>query len=320
MKRKILITGGQGFIGSSLTNKLLKLGHEVATLDAQLHFIENPEYYKRCLLLRKKRFKNKPSKVYKGDIRNFDEIKKIVFSFKPHTIIHLAGLPMARVLQNHKHEMIPINLNGTLNVLRAFEESTATRFVYTSSSMVYGHFKQTPQSEQFILDPINEYGATKAAGEYFVKQSQKEWVIVRPTSVYGFADCANRVTQLLIDAAYLKKPAWVVQGETLDFSYVEDVVEGFVKCAIMPKANQQTFNISRGVARAAAEFAAILQNYFPDFRYEIRNHENQQVWRGPQDITKAMTLLNFAPQYDIEKGIKEILEFNEQYDFYNFSK
>jgi len=51
--------------------------------------------------------------------------------------------------------------------------------------MVYGHFKQTPQSEQFMLDPINEYGATKAAGEYFVKLSKKEWVIVRPTSVYG---------------------------------------------------------------------------------------------------------------------------------------
>lgn len=319
MKRKIFITGGQGFIGSSLADKLLRQGHEVASFDSLLHFIENPQYYNRCLELRKKRFRRKLSKTYHGDIRNFDEIKKAILDFKPHTVIHLAGLPMARVLENHKQEMIPINLYGTLNVLKVFEESKAERFVYTSSSMVYGHFKQTPQSEQFILDPINEYGATKAAGEYFVKLSKKEWVIVRPTSVYGFADCANRVTQLLLDAAYLKKPAWVVQGETLDFSYIEDVTDGFVKCATMPAATYQTFNISRGESRAASEFAQILKGYFPDFEFEIRKPGNQQVWRGPQDISKAQALLGFSPKYDIDKGIEEILLLNKKYDFYNFS-
>lgn len=318
MKRKILITGGQGFIGSALTQKLLKLGHDVATFDALLHFIENPSYYNRCLELRKKKFRNRTSKVYEGDVRNIDEIRKALKDFKPHIVIHLAGLPMARVHENHKEEMTPINMYGTLNALKAFEESKAVRFVYTSSSMAYGHFKQTPQTEQFILDPINEYGATKAAGEYFVKLSNKEWVIVRPTSVYGFADCANRVSQLLIDAAAMKRSAWVVESETLDFSYIDDVAEGFVKCATLPAANQQTFNISRGESRAVTEYAEIVKKYYPRFEYEVRKPQNQQVWRGPQDISKARAMLGFNPKYDIEQGIAETVEYNKKYNFYNF--
>jgi UDP-glucose 4-epimerase len=318
MKKKIFVTGGHGFIGSALINKLVKQGHEVASFDAFLHFIENPSYYKQSLTLRKKRFKNRASKTYLGDIRNFDEIKKAINDFRPKVVVHLAGLPMARVHPKHKEEMTPINMHGTLNVLKAFEESKAERFVYTSSSMAYGHFKQTPQSENFILDPNNEYGATKAAGEYFVKLSQKEWVIVRPTSVYGFADCANRVTQLLLDAAFLKKPAWVVKGETLDFSYVDDVADGFVKCITLAKANHETFNISRGEARGATEFAEIIKQYFPNFVYEIREPSSQQVWRGPQDISKARSLLGFDPKYSIEKGVKETIKLIEKYDFYNF--
>src|SRR5438105_12085273 len=115
--------------------------------------------------------------------------------------------------------------------------------------MSYGHFLRTPQSEDVALNPISVYGGTKAAGEYFVKLSKKEWVIVRPTSVYGFTDCANRVSQLLMDAAVLGRDAWVIDGETLDFSYVADIVAGIIKCILLPEANQETFNISRGEAR-----------------------------------------------------------------------
>lgn len=315
MKQRIFITGGEGFIGSSLIHNLSKRGYETGSYDALLNFSDNAAYYKQCLRLRKKLL-SAPSKKYHGDIRNIRSLDKAVKDFRPDVIVHLAGLPMARTLQKFTDEMIPINLHGTMNVLEVFEKSKAQRLVYTSSSMAYGHFKQTPQTEDFILEPVNAYGACKAAGEYFVRLSKKDWVIIRPTSVYGFADCSNRVSQLLIDAANLKKTAWVVKGETLDFSYIDDVSDGFMRAISMPRANHETFNISRGEARAASEFAEIVKKHFPDFTYDVRKPTTQQVYRGPQDIQKARKLLGFSPRFAIEDGIDKIQEFIEEYNFY----
>ncbi len=315
MKKRVFITGGDGFIGSSLIHALASKGLETASFDANLNFIDNEPYYRRCLSVRQKHFRT-PSKRYRGDIRNIASLRRAVNDFHPNVIVHLAGLPMARVLQKYQDVLIPINLYGTINVLDVFEKSSADRLVYTSSSMAYGHFKQTPQSENFILDPVNAYGACKAAGEYFVKLCNKEWSIVRPTSVYGFADCGNRVTQLLLDAAFLRRKVWVVRGETLDFSYVDDVAEGFVLAALHPAANHEIFNISHGESRAAVEFADLVKQFIPDFTYEVREPSVQQVYRGPQDISKAKKMLGYSPRYAIEKGIDTIRELVNRYHFY----
>lgn len=317
MATRILVTGGEGFIGSHVIDKLVRRGFKTASFDANLNFIDNPKYYKRCLLSRKRLLKQ-PLKTYKGDIRSIDRIRRVVKDFKPDIIVHLAAIPMARVAEKFITEMIPINLQGSLNVLEVFENSKTEKLIYISSSMAYGHFKQTPQSEDFILEPENLYGVTKAAGEYFVKLSKKDWVIIRATSVYGFTDCANRVTQLLMDAAHFNKTAWVVKGETLDFSYIDDVVAGFIRCILTPQAVGNIINISRGEARAAEEFAKVLKQYFPDFKYEIREPSDHQVWRGPMDITRARTLLKFEPKYSIEDGIRETIKLIKKYNFYNF--
>lgn len=314
---KVFVTGGEGFIGSFLIDHLIRGGLEIASFDANLNFINNPTYYQKCMKLRQKILKQ-PSKKYRGDIRNKEEIQKAIRDFNPDIIVHLAGLPMARVPQNYADLMIPINMQGTFNILQVFEESKAKRFVFASSSMAYGHFKQTPQTEESVLDPINTYGATKAAAEYFVKLSKKEWVIIRATSVYGFTDCANRVTQILIDAANQNKDAWIVEGETLDFSYIDDVVDGYTKCILLKEAARNTFNISRGETRSAEEFASLLKQYFPKFKFEVRKPDGYQVWRGPMDITKAKSILQFSPKFNIENGIEKILRLSKEYNFYNF--
>jgi len=314
---KIFVTGGTGFIGSHLVDLLVETGHEVASYDASLNFIDRPDYHKRCLDLRRKYIKNHPHKKYAGDIRDIGTLRENIQDFGPEIVVHLAGLPMARVADHYKKEMSSINMQGTLNVVEVFNElSSARRLVYTSSSMAYGHFKQHPQGETSILDPVNEYGACKAAGEYFVKLSEKEWVIVRPTSVYGFTDCANRVTQLLMDRAYVKKPAWVVKGEALDFSYVKDVAKGFFSCVTVKEANHDTFNISRGDSRSTEELAKLYKTHFSDFVYEVKEPEKQQVWRGPLDISSARDKLKFDPEYDLEDGVEETLKLVKEYNFY----
>lgn len=316
MKEKIFVTGGAGFIGSNVIHKLAYLGYETASFDANLNFINNDLYYEKCITHRKKIY-NSASKIYYGDIRKKRDLASAVADFKPNIIVHLAGIPTARPLKKYRNLMVEFNLLGTLNTLEIFEKSSAAKFVYTSSSMAYGHFRQFPQSEQSILNTTNSYGACKAASEYFIGLSKKDWVIVRPTSVYGFADCANRVSQLILDAAYLKRNIWVVKGETLDFSYIDDVVDGFVSAITTNEANGHIFNISRGEARQTQEFAEIVKKYFPDFTYEIRDPDLQQVSRGPLDISKAKEILNFNPQYSIEKGVEKIIQQNQEYNFYS---
>ncbi len=319
---RIFITGGKGFIGRNLVSKLLKLNHEVATFDKDFSFSKNPDYHKNSLRIREKYFKLKRNvQDIKGDIRDREHLRKAVEEFKPDVIVNLAGLPMARIAPEFRDDMTTINMQGAINVLDVFEDSqTAQKIIYTSSSMAYGHFTQVPQGEDSLLNPINTYGAAKAAGEYFTKLSKKEWVIIRPTSVYGFTDCANRVTQLLIDAAATGKPAWVVKGETLDFSYVDDVAEGFVKCITLPQAIYQTMNISRGEAVAASHYAELVKKHYPKFEYEVREPNAQQVWRGPLDITRAKNTLDFDPQYGIEKGLEETINLINEYGFYDFLK
>lgn len=313
---KILVTGGTGFIGSALVNKLLEHKHKVAVFDNRSNFIDNPKYYKAALLHRKKLYKRKPDLDIRADIRSTTAIKQVFGKFNPEVVVHLAAISMARVLPHYEDLMIPINMVGTFNVLNTFEKSNSSKkIIYPSSSMAYGHFAQSPQPEDVLLNPTNCYGATKAAGEYFVKLSKKEWVIVRPTSVYGYTDCANRVTQLLLDAALTEKPAWVVKGESLDFSYVDDVVDGFIRCIESSSALYQTFNISRGEPRAASDFAEILKKYFPKFKYEVREPSTQQVWRGALDISKAKKFLEFQPKYNIEEGIKKILTLVKKYNW-----
>lgn len=313
---KILVTGGAGFIGSALVDKLIEKENEVGIFDNKINFINKPKYYKAALEDRKKIYKRKPHFYFDGDIRHKEALEKAFEQFRPEIVIHLAGLPMARPIAEYESLMIPVNMYGTLNVLEVFEKSpSAQKIIYTSSSMSYGHFTQAPQPEDVILNPINSYGATKAAGEYFVKLSKKEWVIVRPTSVYGYTDCANRVTQLLLDAALSNKPAWIVKGETLDFSYIDDVVDGFVKCSLMHSAVYQTFNISRGEPRPAADFAQVLKQYFPNFTYEVREPTSQQVFRGALDISRARKFLGFDPKYSIEDGIKKTLALVKKYQW-----
>lgn len=311
---RILVTGGSGFIGSHLVEKLISLKHTVCVFDNYQNFSENPFYYKKALSFRKRIFKNKPYKIFKEDIRKISKLNHAFKYFQPEIVIHLAGLPMARPPKKQAKKMIPINLMGSINVIKAYDKCLSSkRLIYISSSMAYGHFLEDFQKEDSILNPMNYYGATKAAGEYFVKLLNKDWVIVRPICIYGFTDCANRVTQLLVDAAYTGKSAWIVEGEKLDLTYVDDFVEGLIKCITSPKASKQTINISSGKAVSVKYFANLVKKQFPNFSFEIRKPPHDQVNRGGFNITRAKKILKFKPKYNIKKGLEKTLSLIKQY-------
>lgn len=316
---KIFITGGLGFIGTYLAKALADRGDDVVVYDNMFNFIhpEKSTYYH--MLLWRLNYLNNKVKIVRGDIRVQKTLIRCIKDFNPDAIVHLAALAVAQKTREFPDEATTINVNGTLNVLESVRElKNLKKMIFFSSSFVYGHFKYEPADEVHSLDPIDIYGGTKLTGEIFTKTYCKElsfpYVIIRPSAVYGYGDANQRVSGLLIENAYKGKPL-ILHDETsrLDFTYVEDLVQGTILCIDSEKANNETFNLTCGRARTLKEYAEILKGIFPNLKIEKKVPDIIRPKRGTLDIKKAVKLLGYKPRYSIEEGIKEYADRIKKY-------
>jgi UDP-glucose 4-epimerase len=318
-KERILVVGGAGFIGSHICKKLVKLGHEVAIFDLFLQYLPSAEYnYQDVLQYRLKDLIEKGVKINRGDVRYKENIENVIDDFRPSRIIHLAAMPLSNISNVFIDEALESTITSTTNILQIIRKRKfVKRFVYTSSSMVYGDFKYTPADEEHPTNPKDIYGGSKLCGEVMTKTFHNrfgiEYTIVRPSAVYGPSDINQRVSQIFIDNA-IKGKEIVVQGGDLklDFTYVEDVAEGFVLATMSPKGANQTFNITCGDGRSLVEYAEILKKHIPNIKVKVTEADKKLPVRGTLDITKARKLLKYNPQYDLEKGIVEYLKFKNK--------
>lgn len=312
--KRVFITGGCGFVGSYLARELLKEGCEVLLFDAFLNYIDPfTSNYQHFL---KERMKDLIGKVRieRGDIRVQKRIQQIMNDWKPEGVVHLAALPSAKESTMYPTEALQINVDGTLSVLEGIKAcGSVKRFVFTSSSFVYGHFKRPIADEEHPTDPIDVYGGTKLTGEILTKsyasQHDFQYVIVRPSAVYGFGDCNRRVTQILIDNAMRGKPLILHGGghSKIDFTYATDVADGFRRALLVPEGANQTFNITRGNARSVLEFATEVKKHFPKAELIEKPSDTSRPERGTLSIEKAKKLLGYNPKVDIEQGIAEYI-------------
>jgi nucleoside-diphosphate-sugar epimerase len=313
---RILVTGGAGFVGSHTVRKLLEMGHDVDVLDVfqqyaypiDQSYLDNNRYRFEVLL--------EGANIIRGNTLNKDEVRRTISDIRPETIIHFAALPLANVAIQKSEEAFGTILQGTTNLLEVVRDSDSiTRFVYISSSLVYGDFVSDPLPEDAPKDPKEIYGAMKYAGEILVKVFGARYSfgasIVRPSAVYGPTDNNRRVLQLFIERAMAGQPLRVADGKTtfLDFSYVTDTAQGVAAVATSDHAQGEAFNITRGVGRSLAEAVEILRGHFPTITVEETALEAFRPRRGALDITKARELVGYSPEYDLEKGISEYVEF-----------
>ena len=315
--RKILITGGCGFIGSYLARVLRSKGYELLLFDAFLNYISPfTSNYQHFLKERMKGLLDDPAvRIERGDIRVQKRIQQLMTEYKPDAVVHLAALPSAKECTLYPTEALQINVEGTLSVLEGIKAArSVSRLVFTSSSFVYGHFKRPVADEEHPTDPIDVYGGAKLTGEILAKSYAKahdfQYVIVRPSAVYGFGDANRRVTQILIENAMHGRPLVLHDGgrSMIDFTYVTDVADGFARCLETPEAANQTFNITRGNARSVREFALEVKKHFPEARLEERPPDATRPERGTLSIEKARKLLGYDPKVDIEQGVVEYVK------------
>lgn len=180
--------------------------------------------------------------------------------------------------------------------------------------MVYGDFKKKFVTENDNCNPKEIYGTMKLAGEVATKGMCKEYRIpyniIRPSAVYGPTDMNYRVSQYFIEKAFLKEKISIHgKKESLDFTYIDDLIDGCWLAANSKKGVNETFNITYGKARTLYDYVKILQKYFKDLKYVIEKRDSKRPKRGTLKNDKAKRLLGFKPKVNLEKGIKLYLEY-----------
>jgi nucleoside-diphosphate-sugar epimerase len=314
----ILVTGGAGFIGAHVAAALAVEGHDVVALDPlrTYSYSFEPQHwhglrYRREVLLR-------DARVVVASTENRDEMRRALFDVRPDYILHLGALPLATVARVSAHHAFDSILRGTFNLVElAIELGTVQKFLYVSSSMVYGDFTMSPMPETERTAPKDPYGGFKLAGEVIVETFSRAeglpYAIVRPSAVYGPTDMNDRIVQRFVECALWNRPLTVVdpEGTWLDFSYVGDVAQGLVKALLSPVQNE-TFNITAGEGRTLGALHEMLHARFPDMPVEVsKATDDFRPKRGALDISKARSLIGYEPEYPLERGVEEYLEFLE---------
>lgn len=316
---RVFITGGAGFIGSHIARNLVERGITTIIQDSFRRYFSpfEPEarFYQRYMEERFRDIRDKVTIVW-GDIRNKGDMQRLILEHRPTHIIHLAALPIADISNSFTEEAVGSTLIGTVNLLDIIKDvDFVQRFVYASSSMIYGDFEYTPADEEHPKHPKDVYGGAKLCGEVMTQvyghRFGIEYTIVRPSAVYGPTDVNRRVSQIFVENAIWGKPLILKGGgETvLDFTYVKDITEGFVLATIEPGGKNEIFNMTRGEGRTLLEFVEILRIMIPGIQIVIEPADVHRPKRGALDIKKARRLLGYNPKYSLECGLKEYVEF-----------
>jgi len=311
---KILITGAAGFIGHNVVRFLEQQGHEIFGIDNRTDYGFIPKSELDYLI--KERCKRIQALPHVIDIRDAAKIKQFVGVFNTATIVHLASFPRQKVVEQNPALASEVMSTGLINLLEAAVTHKVKKFVYISSSMVYGDF-ETNVTEDSPCNPIGQYGIMKYMGEKLVEDYARkygfDYTIIRPSAVYGEYDVEDRVVSKFMLAAMRNQPL-KVKGpiEVLDFTYVEDAAMGIVQATLSDAANNKIYNITRSAdeeytllraAQLAIEVAGGYGNIHPEGR------DLSFPKRGRLDISRAVADFGYAPQIDVEEGFKRYYEW-----------
>ena len=303
----ILITGAAGFIGHNLVYKLDSLGHDV-------HGVDNFTDYG---IIPKQEIDNlhhaRIGSIEDNAIENIDirdaRLSEVFTKYKPDLVIHCAAFPRAKVVDLNPQEGCSVLTHGLVNLLHCCEQAQVNKFVYISSSMVYGDFSLQGH-EDMTCNPRGIYGILKLAGEALTRDHCEragiEYTIVRPSAVYGPKDVLDRVVSQFLTAAMNNKELRVCgKDELLDFTYIDDCVDGIIRAAVSTKSNNKTYNITRGRSRSLLEAAEIAVSIVGSGKIVIADANPRYPSRGTLSNIRAGQDFGHHGKVDIEEGFKK---------------
>jgi len=314
---KILVTGGKGFIGSKIVEMLTKDGHKVTVVDNNdTYGIMTKQELDKLFQWRTRNWVAENVQVISGDILDRLVCLK-AFSHNPDIVIHLATYPRAKIVDEDPILGIPKVINTTTNLLWHSSKWSIKKFVYISSSMVYGDFVDGTK-EDAKTKPKNIYGEAKLTGErmvkLFAKRDNLNYSIVRPSGVYGPGDMPDRVVSKFFEKAMKNETITLHNGANkVDFTYRQDAARGIIMSALSSVSNV-SFNITAGNATSLKTLAEKIIE-ITGSKSEVEDIGNHKLYpmRGTLDISRAKDLLGYEPEFTLEQGLKSYYDWLRQY-------
>jgi UDP-glucose 4-epimerase len=312
---KFLVTGGLGLIGHNVVARLEK-DHEVSVIDNRTTYGIVPQAELDYLMAERLK-KIQTRKIYSASIESAETVDYVIEQNDVDVIVHMASFPRQKVVNADPAAGADVMMRGLINLLESAKKHGVERFVYISSSMVYGDFEDQVL-EDAECNPQGQYGIMKLAGEWLVRDYARrcgfEYVIVRPSAVYGPLDVEDRVVAKFMLAAMRGETLKVNgAGETLDFTYVDDAADGIAAAATRIMARNNTYNITKSHSVSLLEAAEMIVKIVGSGTIEVRDRDLDFPSRGALNIDRARTVLGFDPKIDVEQG------FHEYYKWLNDS-
>lgn len=290
----VLITGGTGFIGKHLVNRLKEV------CEVYLLSRNKSTFHKNVII---------------ADINNQDTLKNEIKKLNIQTVFHLAGYVSKSPSVNQVSEFYQVNSDGTKNMLDICRKLDISRFIYSSSMTVFGKPLFLPIDEGHPKFPFTHYGTSKLLGEVYCNEFQNYYkintTILRYSSVYGPGQQQNEVIPIFLNNVLNDRLLSLHNNglDSGDFIFVNDVVSANILAATNKNATNQDFNIGSGTETTIEDLAKIILNlarkgkmqYFP----KERDIHNKFVF----NISKAKKILDFSPRYSLKQGLEEQIKY-----------
>jgi UDP-glucuronate 4-epimerase len=312
--KKLLITGGAGFIGSHLVDRLLATDVERIEVVDDFNDFYDPSIKHTNI---REHIKDPRYRISEIDIRDRAALEQIFKTTNADCVVHLAARAGVRPSLSEPQLYAETNINGTVNLLELACQNNIKQFVFGSSSSVYGINAKVPFSEDDpIRQPISPYAATKAAGELLCHTYSHLYglrcVCLRFFTVYGprqRPDLAiHKFARLITD----RDPIPVFGDGTTrrDYTYVDDIIDGVMAAIAYDKTNYEVFNLGESRTVELNELISLLEAELD--MHAIINRQPPQPGDVPQtfaDISKARAMLGYHPKTQIEDGLRRFVEW-----------
>jgi len=312
---RILVTGAGGFIGSHLTEELIRQGEEVRAL---VRYNSRDE---RGLLEELPQDVQNQIEVIPGDLKDPDGVRKAVK--RCHKIFHLGALIAIPYSYIHPFDFIQTNVAGTAHLLNAcLEEGTLERFIHTSTSEVYGTAQYIPIDEKHLLQAQSPYAASKIAADKLAESYYLSFGLpiatIRPFNTYGPRQSLRAIIPTIISQAMGDKKIWL--GNTKprrDFLFVKDTVTGFIQVGKCEGAVGKVVNVGTGTDISVEELVKkILDLMGKQGEIEVEDRrirpEKSEVMQLLSDIHLAKKLFQWAPRHTLDEGLRETIEWYQK--------
>jgi len=314
VNKRILVTGGAGFIGSHLVDQLLAEGGSKVTVIDDFNDFYSPQIKRSAV---KPHLENPNYKLVEADIRDTDAIAKVFADGSFDCVVHLAARAGVRPSLKEPTLYTETNINGTQNLLELAKTHGVPQFVFGSSSSVYGINSKIPFSEEDrIFQPISPYAATKAAGELLCHTYSHLYnlrtVCLRFFTVYGARQrpdlAIHKFTKLITDG----KPIQMFgDGSTRrDYTYIEDIIEGVRAAMDFTESIHEVFNLGESETTQLRRLIELIEQALG--AKAIIDRQPMQPGDVPvtfADIAKARELLNYSPKTKIDEGIHKFVDW-----------